>query len=379
MGPKGNPFAVSGAAARVDILEAVQIDPVARVGRNQDLVLLARDSRHRSHMLDEALQKRQVFEYRANEASVIPTRDYPAFEGVRRRWNQALASELRRYSESARAILNRIASHGALPSRDFHSEKRVYGYWDTTAASTKETSHVINLLVDTGQLMVVKREGTTRYFDVPAQVIDREVIGRCQEMTAAEADDLLFDKYLRAYRLINGKHSRLGWNGHPAGIRQSMLKQRLADGRLVSVVIDGLASPYYVLAEDREDLQKWDSSPRHWRRPIRFLPPLDNLLWDRQRLLDLFDFHYRWEVYIPAAKRRFGVYAMPVLMGDRLVGRIDPEVRRGQEMLVVHNTEWEQSIRATPAFRAAVSDAVRQWGETLGVAQVVWETPGMDA
>ncbi len=361
----------------IHALEAVQIDPVARVGRNQDLALLARSALYRPHMLNTLLEERRVFEYRANEASVIPTKDYLAFEGVRRRMARFLSSELNRYPGAMREIIHRIESQGATPSRAFRSDKKVFGYWDTASASTKESSHVINLLVDSGQLMVVRREGTTRYFDVPSHVLEQEVIQQCRQITNEEADERLFDKYLRAYRLINGRHARLGWNGHPAAIRQSMLKRRQMDGTVVAVTINQVSSPYYVLAEDVEDLQKCESAPRGWRRPIRFLPPLDNLLWDRQRLLDLFDFHYRWEVYVPSHKRRFGIYAMPVVAGDRLVGLIDPELQRDHDTLVVHNAQWNRAVRPSPTLAAAINEALKKWAAALGAEQVVWETGGM--
>lgn len=150
--------------------------------------------------------------------------------------------------------------------------------------------------------------------------------------------------------------------------RRQILAQRVAAGRVVPVKITGIPAPYYAMADDVDTRLHLRSSG--WRRPIRFLPPLDNLLWDRDRLVDLFDFYYRWEVYVPPAKRDFGVYAMPILAGDRLAGRIDPEFRRDTGTLVVHNLRWEPWATAHPTLIAALEGALVKYAGRLGAAAV---------
>lgn len=359
---------------RIGQLEAVQIDPVARVGRNQDLALLARDTRYRPQALDQLLARGQVFEYRANEASVMPIEDYPALAGSRRRNRIRLKPQLDRYPTVVQEIKAQLEKHGPLPSRAFASDKKVRGYWDTEVAATKETSHVLNLLYDAGELMVVKRDGTTRYFDLPERVVPPVIFSDAQRIGTAEADDLLFDKYFRAYRLIRRGHARLGWSSEAMAARRKRLDARIRDGRIVELTIDDVPGAYLIRAEDVERLQFWQDQPmRGWRRPIRFLPPLDNLLWDRERLVDLFGFYYRWEVYVPPDKRQFGIYAMPVLAGDRLVGRIDPEFRRQESQLIVHKAEWEPAVAATQGLNGAVDQALAQWAGRLGAERVMYE------
>ncbi len=367
---------------RIDQLEAVQIDPVARVGRNQDLVLLARDHRYRPAELDYLLARGLVFEYRANEASVLPIEDYPALAGVRRRYRQRLQPILDRYATVVHDVRRRLENDGPLPSRAFMSDKKVLGYWDTGEATTKETSHVLNLLYDAGELMVVRREGTTRFFDLPERVVPGPILSDAAHRSSEEADELLFDKYFRAYRLVRRGNPRLGWSGQPMAERRHMLNQRVRDGRIVEFCIEGVPTPYFVLAADVARLIFWDTQGnRGWRRPIRFLPPLDNLLWDRERLVDLFSFPYRWEVYVPPEKRRFGVYAMPVLAGDQLVGRIDPELKRSEAALVIHNAEWEPGV-GTSALRQAVDAALADGARRLGGDHLVltaeWSTRQRD-
>ena len=346
-------------------LEAVQIDPVARVGRNQDLVLYTRHPSYRPRMLDRLLTQRQVFEYRANEASVIPMEDYPLFAGIRHRVRNRLSAELSQYDPIKQAVLEKIGHEGPLPTRAFVTDQKAVGYWDKEAV-TKVTSHVLALMFDVGELTVGQRDGLTRYFDLPERVVPSDVYDVAQHIELQQADEGLFDKYVRAYRLVNGRDSRLGWSGLPMAERRRMLEQRLIQGIMVEVRIDGVRSPYYVLAEDEERLRWWDAEGRGWQRPIRFVPPLDNLLWDRARLMDLFDFYYRWEVYVPAHKRQFGVYAMPILAGDHIAGRIDPELDRGQRVMRIRNQDWTTGVRRTSKFEESVQSAMERWALGLG-------------
>ena len=105
---------------------------------------------------------------------------------------------------------------------------------------------------------------------------------------------------------------------------------------------------------------------------------MDNLLWDRDRLVDLFDFYYRWEVYVPPAKREFGVYAMPILAGDRLVGRVDPEIRRDASTMLVHNVRLESWVSSRPTLIKALDEALANYAERLGAPTVVLKRPWTD-
>jgi len=96
---------------------------------------------------------------------------------------------------------------------------------------------------------------------------------------------------------------------------------------------------------------------------VAFLAPLDPLAWDRDQLTRLWDFDYRWEVYVPAAKRRWGYYVLPLLYGDRIVGRIEPKIDRSTDTLRILGLWWEPGFdpldEANPGFVDAFTDALR--------------------
>jgi uncharacterized protein YcaQ len=345
-------------------LEAVQLDPVATVERNQHLVMGARLIGYRPADLEELLASGQVFEYLANAMCAMPMEDYPLFEPVRKHDQAVLRPELDRLGPVVEHVLERLEREGPLPARAFETEQRVAGYWDREATS-KATSHTLNVLLDAGMIMVTRRNGAERHFDLPERVVPAPLL-----QPADDADTRRFDKYLRAVRIVDPSDPRLGWmhmTGQrgtvPIAERRRAIAERVRTGQLEPLEIEGVPRAYCMLAGERLEADVADD--------IRFLPPLDNLLWSRRRLRDLFDFDYTWEVYTPAHRRRFGHYAMPILRGGRLIGRIDPRLDRKSGTLVVNALRLERGVRRTKQL----ASAIEEFAHRLGARQCVISPP----
>lgn len=327
-------------------LGCVQIDPVAAVTGNQHLVLGARDPGYTSEYLHTLLSDHKVFEYFANAACVIPIEDYAMFEPVRARLRERLAPSLQGLENTVQHVLKRLEEEGPLPSRAFRAVERVSGYWDSAdVPKTKDTSLALNLLLDSAAIRVVARQGNERYF----HITESGLLEQGQSMTA-EIDILaqrqaLMDKYIYAYRVVDARDPRLGWMKSTAAERRSDMAARVADGRMIPLEVEDVATQYYIRAEDEGLLREMEREEPHYdpSGPVRFLPPLDNLLWRRERIVDLFDFHYKWEIYTPEVKRTYGYYAMPILHGDRLIGRMDPRLDRKTGVLTVRLLSMEET------------------------------------
>lgn len=355
----------------IQSLECVQIDPVAAAERNQHLLLFARQSRYQPGMLEQLLADRRVFEYWANAACVIPMDDFPLFEWTRRRFTLQLQSELDKLGPVVEEVLQRLEAEGPLPSRAFTSGDRVHGYWDNTLPRTKATSHALNLLHDVGRIQVVRREGTTRFFDICQRAVPAHLLERAGQISQEEAKEALIDKYMRAYRIFDLGDMRFGWQRLTAQERRLAVQQRIDEGRVVPLQIEGVKRPYYILAQDEASLRghpddDFGASTGSAHR-VHFLPPLDNLLWRRERIEDVFDFSYTWEVYIPANKRRYGYYAMPILVGDTIIGRIDPKLDRQQGRMDVRLLQVEPHIRWTKSLQTRVVRALDAFARFHGV------------
>ncbi len=363
-------------------LECLQIDPVAAVRANQHLVMSARLKGYEPSFLNDLLSDHKVFEYFANAACMIPMEDYPLFEPTRARIRERLSSAIEALQPVPEQVMDKLRQEGALPARAFESDVRVHGYWENTnaAAKTKATSHAINLLTDSAHIRIVGREGNQRLFDLTSHSVPEQLLKAAGEMGIEEAERLMLLKYFRAYRVFEPSDSRFGWLRYSAAQRRDAIKQFILSGILTEVEVEGLKHPYYVLSSDAERvLEHHDTAAEEQEQAleaeaaeITFLPPLDNLLWSRKRLEDLFHFEYRWEIYTPAVKRKYGYYAMPILAGDRLIGRMDPRLDRKENVLKVELLHFEPDVKISAQLRKNVKKAVKEFAKANGVVKVIY-------
>jgi len=356
-------------------LECVQIDPVSVVERNHHLVLAARLSGYLPQSLGELLRRRRVFEYWANAACVVPVEDYPLFEGTRRRYRKRLAPDLTALRSVVRHVLAELEAHGPLAARTFVSDHRVRGAWDLSDPKTKATSHALSLLLKVGDIIVVRREGIERHFDLPERALPVDLLERARTFSAADADELMLEKYLSAYRVFDAGDPRFGWRAMTAAARRDVLQRRVRGGNVIPLIIEGVRRHYFVRGEDGPALERHERAAKSEttlgdEAPMHFLAPLDNLLWRRNRISDLFGFEYTWEVYLPVPKRRYGHYAMPILFGDRFVGRLDPQLDRGRGRLVIRLLQLEPRVRMTMRLRKALRAALESFARFHGATDL---------
>jgi uncharacterized protein YcaQ len=164
--------------------------------------------------------------------------------------------------------------------------------------------------------------------------------------------------------------------------RKAALSRLLKQGRVVEVSVDGVRLPLYMRSEDRVTLNKiLDCSPPLSRAVI--VAPLDNLLWDRGLVEELFGFHYRWEVYKPVAERRFGYYVLPILYGDRFVARFEPGRDKKNGDLVIKKWWWESGVEQSTRMQFDLLHCLKRFLNYLGadylqIGGEVTEQAGID-
>jgi uncharacterized protein YcaQ len=148
------------------------------------------------------------------------------------------------------------------------------------------------------------------------------------------------------------------------------------------VDVEDLRHTRYVLAEEEPILEATAERGSSVPPAVSFLAPLDPLVWDRRMLRELFGFDYLWEVYVPEKKRRWGYYVLPMLFGDRFVGRIEPRLDRKARTLTILGVWFEPDVDPieTPGFLAALRDALEDYRVFVGATKVTWPRtrPGRD-
>ena len=304
-----------------DVLETVrtlgflQIDPIATVATAQHLVLWSRLGPYETAELDRLLwDERKLLEW---NAYIWPAEDLPLLMARMRRrrtgkysWERQGNEFLRTNAQLKRYVLGELAREGPMLSRDLrdHSHARRderHPWW-----GSRNVSLMLQILGARGVVAVVGRRNGHRLWDLAERWYPD-----VEKVSLREAERVFAEKRFRA---LGVRLTKRGWEAHP----------------------DALDGP----VPDR----------------VTFLSPFDRLIHDRDRAEALFDFRYRLEMYVPKAKREYGYYVLPLLVGDRIAGRIEPRFDRKTRTLEVVG-EWGDTSRAGEALAglAAWLDAER--------------------
>jgi hypothetical protein len=335
------PQALPDVETALDRLEFVQMDSINVCGRIHDLILWSRVAGYRPEMLHALLYEppRRAFEYYFPNLCVLPLRDYPYFvRGMKARaqtadgWRGLLPDEV----PIAERLLARMDAEGPLRTRaggtdDGHTTSG----WGTR---TTVAARVLEKLWHHGRLSTARRENFERYFDRTERLLPEAAAlhAAADADLPAEADERAYRvrKRLRARRLFRPRREEAA---------------ALEPGELIRVLIENGRRPWYALAEDVPRLRAAEASPVS--DEANLLAPLDPLVYDRERTRDVFGFDYTWEVYTPAAKRRWGYYVLPVLWGDRLAARVDPKIDRKGGILMLQSLALEPGVDADALAR----------------------------
>ena len=360
-----------GVAQAIRASEAIQIDTINVVARNHDLTLWSRVVDYRPEWLNFWLyEDRRFFEY-GGILYIYPLDEWPYRRAIMSRgsnWRSRIKHE---HSQAIELVRNKITQDGPLASRDFKDRERVKGGFNTV----KDTSHALEYLWISGELMVHSRRGFDRVFDLTERLHPGE-----SEPPVAISDeeaDLFFRaKALRDVSLATpAAFSRRFVNilrHHLSTTECAVLLARMAaEGKIGEVKIEGLKEIYYYPAEAAGELAELVAGriPATWQpvdtdtlHEVNLLAPLDNVIWDRIRLKSLFDYDYVWEVYKPQPLRRWGYYTMPVLYGDRLVARLDPKLDRKTGRLSLQGF-WldDETLAEDAAFAQALANGLHNF------------------
>jgi len=388
--PRSLPSGSEGILAVFDRLGSIQFDPLEIAGRNHDLVLLARVAGYRREMTDELLYgERALYETYNKGLSLVPTAELPWY---RVNWDRARhrheGGTFDEHAPLVEELMDRIRTTGPMSAIDIEPRAAIEWSW----RPTNQVRALLEGLAEAGILGLSRRDGNRRVYDLVERLFPAEVLAQVVPIRDSFRHKLL-SRY-RAHGLLGLSGSAELWLGtspqvdlgmqdgvplNVAGRRE--LHQELLDRcAILPVQVEGIRGLRFIPAEEQPRLEQAEreiaaGSPPGGATPgVAFLAALDPLVWDRAFLRELYDFDYIWEVYVPAAKRRWGYYVLPILYGDRLVGRIEPRIERRSGTLRVLGIWWEDGFDplATEGFVAAFADAVEAHRAFGGSAKVAW-------
>jgi len=335
----GAPDRRGGVPAMLRALGAVQLDTISVLARSHELVAYARLGPVGRARIEDAYWGGGAFEYWSHAASILPQTEWPWFAFRRRRMRE----RQRRWHEVHRpavdAVREQLASDGALTTKNLGGAKASAEWWDWSEAKI-----AVEWLLDVGEVVCVERRGWRRVYDLAERAIPADLL-REEPSDAACLERLVAQ---------GGRALGVATRGDLADYHRLLLD--LVDGvieatGLVPVEVEGWDAPAWA---DPAALE----TPVRGRHRTTLLSPFDSLIWDRKRTTRIFGFEHRIEAYVPKPKRVHGYYAMPLIAGGRIVGRVDPK-RDGRTLQAVQ-------LSVEPRAIAKMAAALREAAEWVG-------------
>jgi uncharacterized protein YcaQ len=338
-------------------LSCVQLDSISTVERSHRIVLASRVGDYPRGTVSALLRTGRLFEYWAHEACLLPIEDWPLFRYRMRElrdtgWWKSLHSA---HPGLRDVVLDAIRERGPLGSRHFEGSGSG-GMWNW-----KPAKRMLDRLWTAGELVIAGREGFQRLYDLPERVVPRALLEapppseaewlRGLAVRAVRARGALTAAGIREHYRLRGGTARL----------EPHLDALAADGALRQLAVDDGGTPVFVSGD--ADL---DGAPA----PPTLLSPFDNLLWDRAFAERLFGFRHLIEVYKREHERRYGYYVLPLVWGERIVGRADLKAEREHGTLRVRAFHREPRVRASAALDEALERALQRLARPLGLATI---------
>ncbi len=351
----------------------IQFDPVDVCGRNAELTLQSRVKGVTRKALSDLLYRdRLLVDYSDKELSIWPSEDWPYFAPYRKRSIEH-GKQFAGIPELEEKAIAYIRKHGPVSSDTlpiegtvfWHSSMHWSGHWDKDSLAARS---VLEQLYTDGVLLIHHKTGSRKYYDLADKYLTAELLSapnpcpdeaswRCWRVKRRiGAVGLLWNRNSTAWLGINMTTEQ----------RNETFDRLEKDGVITPVRAEGVRFPLYMLSEDLPLMESVIAGQASLKPRLEFLAPLDPMLWDRKLIEAVWGYRYSWEIYTPVVKRKYGYYVLPVLWGDRLVGRIEPKADRKAKTLTVQNVWLEPGVRRTKKLSAQIDRAVQRLAKFNG-------------
>lgn len=338
----------------------IQYDPIDICGKNAELVLQSRVEGFKKEMLYELLyEERSFLDYYDKNLAIIGIQDWSCFERIREYFRNHSRSQ-EKVDEIAGQIKKIIREMGPVCSKDIDFGQKVDWYWSN---NTKLSRVALETMYYRGELIIHHKKGTQKYYALAKDYIPQGIL-HAEDPNREHLDYIEWNilRRISAVGLLWNKPSD-AWlfiQNMKAEERRQVFKRLIDKNKIIEISVDNLKDKLYCLESDRnlleEVLQATDQKPR-----LEFIAPLDSMIWDRKLIYELFGFDYKWEIYTPEQKRRYGYYVLPVLYGDSFIARIEVINHRKQKKLQIKNIWLEQGVKPTKKMTRLLNQTIRRF------------------
>lgn len=348
---------IEATMASFNTLGYVQIDTISVVNRAHLHVLWSRNHHFKESHLDALFDNKSIFEYWSHAAAMLPMQDY-RFSLVRK---QLFANGEKHWHklnpEVIKQVKFEITNNGAKKSSDFKfKNKKNSGWWDWKPAKV-----ALEQLYMQGDLMVLKRQGFQKIYELTKNVLPcniNQTIPSVQRYCRH-----LITRYLYTQGVGTAENIAYLRKGLKPKIQSTLMKMQ-DEGSLDKITVN--KKEYFALSDRLNLLNK------RLQKQVHILSPFDNMVIQRKRLKELFNFDYQIECYVPAAKRKFGYFCLPILYGNELVGRIDCKAFRKERVLKINSIYQEKHIKNNDQYNSHLNRALNDFAKFNQCDEVVF-------
>lgn len=360
-------------------LGCLQIDPLNVVARSPLLVLWSRLGAYDVTNLETLLwDEKHLFEYWAHAASIVLTDDFPLhqphminYAAGDSNWEERVRRWLKKNQPFRQYILEELARRGPLLHTEM--ENRIVEPWPSSGwTNDRNVSIMLQFMWERGEIMVSRRFGDG--FGLKKQwALAEHHLPQWMDHEPWPQERIVYEaaqKSLRALGVGTARHIENHFiRGRYPGLRKVMEKLE-RDGRIHPIHIHNLPGDWYIHNDTLPLLEHLANGD--WQPRTTLLSPFDNLICDRDRTELLFDFYYRSEIYTPKAKRLYGYYVMPILHGEQLIGRVDPQMDRKSRTLHVYAIHAQPGAPQTKPIRTAIRQTIEELAHFLGAKAIAY-------
>ena len=350
-----------GIMSYINRVGCIQFDPLNVVGKNPELVLQSRIKSFDKLMLYELLyDERRLLDYWDKNMSIFPSCDWPYFL----RYRQGHQNWCDKNQAAILKVRTEISNKGALCSGDLGYNEKVNWAWGPTRLSRA----ALEGMYHAGQLIIHHKTDTRKFYDLPERHFSTELL-TSPDPNASDEEYICWHVLRRigSVGLLWNRPSDawLGIIGLKSLQREKAFERLVEDNKIIQVNVEGIKYPLYMRSADIDTLKASLSITKSSERSS-IIAPLDNILWDRNLIYELFGFEYRWEVYKPKTERKYGYYVLPVLYDDTIVARFEPDRHQKKSPFTFKNWWWENDILITNQMRNSIFECLERFAEYLG-------------
>ena len=337
----------SGVLNLIEHIGYVQIDTISVVERAHHHTIFTRVKDYQKKYLDELMDEKLIFEYWSHAAAYLPMRDY-RFSLPRKKLFADGKQHWFKDKKPTQYVYDRINAEGPLQSKDFEEKKANTGWYEW-----KTTKQALEQLFMEGKLMVAGRKNFQKVYDLTERILP---VGIDTKMpTEKEMAEHLILYGIQANGIVAEHEVSYLRKGHKEKV-QKALKLLIKEGVVIEIKIDTIKESYYTTADKLMALDDIKATKR-----VHILSPFDNAVIQRRRLQTFFDYDYTIECYVPAPKRVHGYFCLPLLYGDRFIGRMDCKAERSKGELIIQKLLLEHGFTPTDAFLKALAKSTDEF------------------